>query len=200
MQTLEGEKTDNPLVVSLLEKLSRLCERADIVFCWLPSHVGISGNEEADKAAKDALSLEVLSFKVPYNDFKPLINNFIKNVWQQSCSDPANQNKKLFTIKPGLGEWLPGLRTNRREEIILARLRTGHSHNTHSYLLKGEEEPQCIPCNAPLTINHILVERVDLAPTRQRYFHVDSLTTLFDTVKFESVFDFLKEIHLYKMI
>ena len=44
-QALEGEKTDNPLIVSLLEKLSRLCERADT-------------------AAKEALSLEVLSFKV----------------------------------------------------------------------------------------------------------------------------------------
>ena len=195
MQALEGEKTDNPLIVSLLEKLSRLCNRADIVFYWLPSHVGISGKEEADKAAKDALSLEVLSFKVPFSDFKPLINNFIKNVWQQSWSDPANQNNKLFTIKPGLGEWLPGLRTNRREEIILARLRIGHS-----YLLKGEEEPQCIPCNAPLTVKHVLVDCVDLAPTRQRFFDVDSLTTLFDTVKFESIFDFLKEIHLYKKI
>ena len=200
MQALEGETTDNPIIVSLLEKLSRLCQRADIVFCWLPSHVGISGNEEADKAAKDALSLDVLPFKVPFTDFKPLINNFIKNVRQQSWSDPANQNNKLFAIKPSLGEWLPGLRTNCREEIILARLRIGHSHITHSYLLKGEEEPQCIPCNAPLSINHILVDCVDLAPTRQRYFQVDSLTTLFDTVKFESVFRFLKEVHLYKKI
>ena len=104
MKALEGGKTDNPLVVNLLEKLSRLCERADIVFCWLPSHIGISGNEEADKAAKDALSLEVLSFKVLYNNFKPLINNFLRSVWQQSWSDPANQNNKLFTTKPSLGE------------------------------------------------------------------------------------------------
>ena len=200
MQALEGEKTDNPLVVSLLEKLSKLCGRADIVFCWLPSHIGISGNEEADKAAKDALSLEILQYKVPFNDFKPLINKFLQNVWQQSWNDPANQSNKLFSIKPGLGEWLPGLRTNRREEIILARLRIGHSHITHSYLLKGEEEPQCVPCNAPLTIKHILVDCVDLATTRQRFFDVDSLTTLFDTVKVESIFDFLKEIHLYKKI
>ena len=102
MQAFEGETTDNPLIVSLLEKLSRLCESADIVFCWLLSHVGISGNEKVDKAAKDALSLEVLPFNVPFSDFKSLINNFI--VWQQSWSDPANQNNKLFTIKPGLGE------------------------------------------------------------------------------------------------
>ena len=65
MQALEGEKTDNPLVVILLKKLSRLCKKADIVFCWLPSHIGINGNEEGDKAAKDALSLEILPFKVP---------------------------------------------------------------------------------------------------------------------------------------
>ena len=69
-----------------------------------------------------------------------MINNFQRNVWQQSWSDPASQNNKLFTVT-SLGEWLPGLRTNRREEIILARLRIGHSYITHSYLLKGEEEP-----------------------------------------------------------
>ena len=112
--SVKGEKTDNPLIVSLLKKMSRLCERADMVFCWLPRHVGISGNEEADKAAKDALSLDSLPFKVPFNYFKPLINNFIQNVWQQSCSDPAILNNKLFNIKPGLGEWLSGLRTNRK--------------------------------------------------------------------------------------
>ena len=84
MQALEGEKMDNPLIINLLEKLSRLCERADIVFCWLPSHIGISGNEEADKASKDALSLEILPFKIPFSDFKPLINSFIHDVWQKS--------------------------------------------------------------------------------------------------------------------
>ena len=74
MQALEGEKTDIPLIVNLLEKLCRLCERADIVFCWLSSHIGIRGKEEADKAAKDALSLEILPFKVPLSDFQLLIN------------------------------------------------------------------------------------------------------------------------------
>ena len=80
------------------------------------------------------------------------MNNIIQNVWQQSWSDPDNQNNRLFTFKPDLGEWLPGLRTNRREEIILARLRIGHSYiyTTHSlYLLIEEEKPQCIPRNAP---------------------------------------------------
>ena len=79
MQALEGEKT---------EKLSRLCEIADTAFCWLSSHIGIIGNEEADKAAREILPLKVLSY-----DFKPLIKNFIQNVWQQSWSIPASHNK-----------------------------------------------------------------------------------------------------------
>ena len=151
MQALEGEKTDNPLVVSLLEKLSKLCRRADIVFCWLPSHIGIGGNEEADKAAKDALSLEILPFKVPSNDFKPLIHKFIQNVWQQSWNDPANRNNKLFTIKPDLGEWLPGLRTSRREEIILARLRIGHSYHA---ILSSERRRRASMCTLQCTFNY----------------------------------------------
>ena len=80
MQALEGEKTDNPLIVSFLEKLSRLCERADIGFCWLPSRIGIKGNEDTGKAAKEALSLQILPFKIPFDDFKPLIKNLLKNV------------------------------------------------------------------------------------------------------------------------
>ena len=31
--------------------------KKDIVFCWVPSHTGIKGNEKADSAAKSAFEL-----------------------------------------------------------------------------------------------------------------------------------------------
>ena len=144
--------------------------------------------------------MDVLPFNVPFTDFKPLINDFIQDIWQRSWCDQLNRNKKLFTVKPDLGKWLPGLRCNRREEFILARLRIGHTYFTHSYFLKGEGAPQCVSCNVPLTVKHILIDCIDLEPSRQRFFNVDSMRILFETVKLELIFEFLKEVNLCKKI
>ena len=159
--------------------------------------MGIRGNEKADRAAKSALSQDILPFKVPSSDFKHLVNIFTRDVWQNSWADPNNRNNKLFKIKPVLGDWLPGSRSSRREEIVLARLRIGHTYITHNHVLKGEEAPQCVPCFAPLSVHHIFVECVDVAAIRDTYFHVSSLKELFDTVLPETIFAFLKEINLY---
>ena len=173
MQALEGEKTDNPLVVDILGKLSALCERADIVFCWLPSYIGIAGNGEADKAAKDAYYLKFYLLK----SLLVILYRLLIVLFMMYGKEPSNEENKLFAIKPNISEWLPGSRSNRREEIILARSRIGHTHMT------GEELPECIPCNTTLSVKHLMIECTDLAPYRDKYFHADSLKTLFDTVE-----------------
>ena len=42
-----------------------------------PSHIGIYENEKVDKKAKYSLNLEATNFKIPFNNFKPLINRYI---------------------------------------------------------------------------------------------------------------------------
>ena len=73
---------------------------------------------------------------------------------------------KLFDIKPTIGEYQSVVRNIRKEEVVLARLRLGHTRVTHSYLQQGEEQPQCVGCDAPFTVRHFLLECGDFAQVR----------------------------------
>ena len=194
LQSINNCKLDNPLVQDILLRFHNMSSK-HIILCWLPSHTGIKGNEKADIAAKSALLLPPSNFKLPYTDFKPVINKYLFNKWQ-SVWDSAIHNK-LHSIKPILSEWWPAYRMNRKEEVVLTRLRIGHSYATHSYLLKGEEQPMCIPCDTPFTIKHVLLYCVDFENARNRYYRVSTLKELFESVEISNIFLYLKAIGLY---
>ena len=100
LQSLQNRHIENPLLLDILLKHNDLAELNNIVFCWLPSHVGIEGNEKSDIAAKSALTLNISGLKIPFTDFKPCINTFLHNKWQMSW------NAAVFnSIKPSLGDW-----------------------------------------------------------------------------------------------
>ncbi|MPC46392.1 hypothetical protein E2C01_040113 [Portunus trituberculatus] len=45
-----------------------------------------------------------------------------------------------------------------RTQIILARLRIGHTYPTQRYLLTRDPQPYCDDCLVPLTVRHLLME------------------------------------------
>ena len=116
--------------------------------------------------------------------------------WQNSWDE--EYNNKLHSIQSNLSvPWNKCYRDDRREEVVLTRCRIGHTHLTHCYLLKGEDMPQCIPCAAPLTVKHILIECVDFDIVRSRYYVADSMEDLFRSVDPTMILRFLKDIGLF---
>ena len=107
LQSLHNRHIENPLLLDVLLKHNELAELNRIVFCWLPSHVGIKSNEKSDIAAKSALTLNISDLKIPFTNFKPSINTFVHNKWQMSWN--AAVLNKLHSIKPSLGELQPNL-------------------------------------------------------------------------------------------
>jgi len=103
LQALHNMKLEHPLVGMVIRKCVFLSSKKKIVFCWVPSHVGIRGNEKADLAAKAALNLPRANMGIPFSDFKFEINRYILTNWQDDW-DNARANK-LHSIKPVLGEW-----------------------------------------------------------------------------------------------
>ena len=71
------------------------------------------------------------------------------------------------------------------------------SYLTHSFILRKEEAPGCVACNAVIRVKHILFECTDLLEIRQKCFEEKALYSLFRNVSPEIIFDFLREIGVY---
>ncbi|GBM13093.1 hypothetical protein AVEN_101935-1 [Araneus ventricosus] len=143
----------HPLAVSILDLHDRLvCTGFSILLCWAPSHVGISGNEIADTAAKNASA--VLDNPIPLKDFKHYINLALHSRWENHWN--SQSMNKLRSIKPVV-EPCPAL-TNRKADTIITRLRVGHTRYTHRHLLVGEQAPMCTQYNCTMSVLQILSE------------------------------------------
>ena len=168
-----------------------------IEYCWLPSRIGIIGNTKADSAAKSALDLDISNDTVPYTDFKPLIREYTTALWEARWD--GQETNKLHEIQPHLG-YHPLLQYTRRESVVLHRCRIGHTHMTHSFLLKGEPRPQCIPCDCPLTMKHLFLDCIDFSDVRDNFYTASTMHDLFNRVNGHVVLNFLREINLFKKV
>ena len=131
---------------------------------------------------------------IPHSDLRQKTQKYVHSLWQAEWS--LQTSNKLFEIRPNLSDALPGTTSGRKAETVLCRLHTGHSHYTHSYLLRGEEPPHCIPCNKPISIKHVLLDCWDLYDVRRKYFTATSIRLLFRDVPPDKIFRFLHEVNL----
>ena len=163
----------------------------------LQEYAGIRNNEQVDKKAKESLNLEQTVFKIPFNNFKPIINRYVFDKWQTSWNEtPFN---KLKEIKPIIKE-SKSVINNIRREVVLTQLRIGHMRITHSWLLTHDEQPNCTGCDVPLTVKHFLLDCLDFQHERRSFFQVNNLHDLFKDVPIENIIEFLKEIKLFNKI
>ena len=168
LQALNVFNTNNPLALKAQEWLYILgLKGITVKFCWVPAHVNISGNEKADKLAKSA-AVELLprSCPIPSQDFSCGIKTGIRKLWQEIWESVAPNKMREITSKtlPWKYDDMP-----RKWERVLCRLRVGHTHLTHGFLMSGEIQPVCEDCLVPLTVRHLLVECPSLGNFRRRY-------------------------------
>ena len=106
-------------------------------------------------------------------------------------------SNKFHEILSKLPDKLLSFCNTKKENTVLNILHTGHSYLTHSFILKKEEAPICVACNAVITVKHIMIECADLFEIRKKYFEERSLYSLFRNVIPEIIFGFLREIGVF---
>ena len=70
----------------------------------------------------------------------------------------------------------------RAEEVVITRLRIGHTKATKSHILSRGQPTGCHHCGQTLTIDHMLLECALLQECRDEYYTVDSLNALLETI------------------
>jgi len=81
LQAIESYKVENPLILKILKDHNQLINSGKfITFCWIPSHVGIRGNDDADTAAKARLDVAITNMRFPVSDLLSCVNQLrVKN-------------------------------------------------------------------------------------------------------------------------
>ena len=120
-----------------------------------------------------------------------LISDKWQTVWNGANFD------KLREVEPIVKRPEVIHKLSRREEIVLARLRIGHTRITHSHLLKREDQPKFIGCDTPFTVKHFLLECTDFAAERVSCFQANNLRELFKDVPVGNILSFLRQINLF---
>ena len=168
LQAIEHFNATQPVVLEILEWLYLLGSRGrHVSFCWCPAPVGIVGNEEADSLAKSATShINIIRCPLPVNDLYPVIRSVMLDAWQFFWD---LENQKMSEIAKSVSPW-KYYSMVRKHEVILARLRIGHSRLTHGFLMCRGPQPFCEDCIVPLTVRHLIIECPSLEDEREKNF------------------------------
>ena len=154
-QSLQKSCTTSCTIIQKIHDQLNTTEK-NFVFLWIPNHLGIRMNEKVDDLAKNAI-IEPLFKRYLFikNDLK---DTSIKLAWNNEWENQDASNE-LRKIKPTVKGWSANCLLNRKDSIILTRLRIGHTRLTKSYYFNNIPPPTCF-CGETLTVTHIFVSCV----------------------------------------
>ena len=173
LQALNSADPDQMIqhLQSSLDRLSALTQ--ELTLQWVPAHVGVAGNEEADRLAKAGSQLPQPQHPATYMEMKTLLRSCFKT--QKTHSNNRYQ-AHLDPIK----------RIDRWQQTIIFRLRTGHCGlNAHLKRIGISDTSLCACGQADQTPDHVLQKCPRFTQRRQQVWpdRVNLATKLWGTAE-----------------
>ncbi|XP_052749059.1 uncharacterized protein LOC128200254 [Galleria mellonella] len=153
-----------PIAYEVLKLVCILQQRnVAVKLQWIPSHIGVPGNETVDQAAKQAIEDGTEIVCNPYaNEFIGRIKSDCVTKWRnhfENCSGSKGIWYKTIQQMPSLIPWFQTTSLSRPYLVIAFRMRSGHVPLNKFYHLIGmKQSPNCMYCDKVEDLLHLLVE------------------------------------------
>lgn len=109
-------------------------------------------------------------------------------------------NSKLREIRESLFESNPTTAFNRRDQVVLTRLRIGHTNMSHIHLITKEDKKKCNECDEPLSVKHLFLCPNYVNQRRKQQISSNMKETLNNEESCKKFIKYLKDINVYNSI
>ena len=190
--------TREPIIVDIIINLTKNKSSNSLLF-----HANFQANvpKEIVNATETAIKLiyPIEKLKCTMIDFHKLIKIKINKGWNDLWKNDK-KSSKLQIVKSNVFEHNPSLNFKRKDQIIISRLRIGHTFISHQHIF-SKEQNYCELCNTPINRHHILINCPVLQNLRKKFKLKTDLRNILNSVKeCEKVIKFIDEAKLRNLI
>jgi ribonuclease HI len=169
-----------PLVQDIFQLNDDLIKQNIIInFSWIPSHVAILGNEQADALAKEGTKKPNIDIDIgrTVSECYSFTDSYIQSQWQLYY-DQATTGKHYKEIEPVIENSIKYTDRNRKKEKIMTRIRLGHCFlNYYLHRINLHPSGLCQYCQTPETLQHFIFNCKHYNITE--HLKIDNFKTLF---------------------
>lgn len=188
----------------ILNRIIDYCIYLGATIQWIPSHVGIPGNEKADRLARSGTegnNQQTIDNSIRLKDVLALMN---KKMWEKSnewyTMTCQTKGQKFYRFQQVLDKkmWHQKTSLKAKEIKVLNRLLAGHEYSSF-WLNKMRlvEEGNCNECGAQNTARHMVFHCDKFKTERQQYgIREDKFEISFkrkDTLYMKKVYKFVSD-------
>ena len=173
-------------ILNCLSRINEVAANNSVSLNWVPGHINIPGNEEADGLSREGITTNtnVVGY-MPYSYIKKTINNKVHTDSSETWTlKQSNHMKKTVNMNNKLSRDLQKLMNIHKKYRLAIHLLTGHiALNHHLNKIKVENSPLCPYCHLEReTTEHFLGKCPVFYYHRQNHFDTH-FATLAELIK-----------------